>query len=266
MFRSSYPISRRSRTGFARRRGVSSALTSAAGWVESSTWNDVTPARRRITSGARLEPPIPSRTTFSRPSSATPRANSRSAPICGRVRSATSSQPSHELSSRPVQRDASRAQSRSTAAGPSNSIPYAVTAAALALDAGEKLLERRDELVDAFALEQLGHIVVVDAGRREPIECRSGSVDVVRNADGRLTVILESADSRLRHRVDRVGADQVLDVHDVAIGRILGRCRRPQAALRARALRREVVPPLAREHIEIVLVREPPRWRSPACP
>ena len=79
-------------------------------------------------------------------------------------------------------------------------------------------------------------------------------------------MILERLDRLERHRVHRVGADQLLDVEHVAVRRILRRRRRPQAPLVARALAGEVLPPRPGERL-LVSARTPAsRSRSPACP
>ena len=78
----------------------------AAGCVVSRTWNDSTSNARRSTSGARLEPPMPSSTVWSNCSRA-PAANAFSSSTCGRIRATTSSQPSQRSSSPPVQTEAS---------------------------------------------------------------------------------------------------------------------------------------------------------------
>ncbi len=44
-------------------------------------------------------------------------------------------------------------------------------------------------------------------------------------------MLLERHHGLLRHGVDRLRADQLLDVHHVAVGRILGSCAGPEAAL-----------------------------------
>ena len=51
-----------------------------------------------------------------------------------------------------------------------------------------------------------------------------------------LAVVAERVHRRRRHGVDRVAADQLLDIEHVAIGLVLGAGARPQQALRPRAL------------------------------
>ena len=59
-----------------------------------------------------------------------------------------------------------------------------------------------------------------------------------------------------RHGVDRVAPDQRLHIEHVAIGRVLGAGRRPEQALRPRALGRERLPAVARDQLEIILISE----------
>ena len=69
-------------------------------------------------------------------------------------------------------------------------------------------------------------------------------------------MVLERLDRVARHRVDGVGPDQLLDVEHVAVLGVLGRGRRPQAALRRRALGGQRVPVVAREDLLVGLVGE----------
>ena len=62
------------------------------------------------------------------------------------------------------------------------------------------------------------------ASRLAPATSSSGSA--------RLAVVAERGERLGRHRVDRVGADQLLDVEDVAVVRVLRAGARPQHALR----------------------------------
>src|SRR5436190_10431241 len=92
---------------------VERTLLIAAGWVVSRTWNEFDANVCRITSGARLDPPIPS-STMSENSSETCSVKPSSSCATCRIRPAASSQPSHWASSFPVQTVASRAQMRRT--------------------------------------------------------------------------------------------------------------------------------------------------------
>src|SRR5439155_24677341 len=153
---------------------------------------------RRSTSGARLEPPIPSRTTASRPSSATSSANAVISSTRSRMRRGSSSQPSHFASSAPVQTVGSRSQIRSIRSARCIRCSGRRELASLRADALEQLAERGGELLYALELERLGHVVVVDADTLEPGE------DVVRLVEAlgdcvaaHLAVILERRDRLL---------------------------------------------------------------------
>ena len=68
-------------------------------------------------------------------------------------------------------------------------------------------------------------------------------------------MVAERVERGLGHGVHRVGADQLFDVHHVAVGRVLRARRRPQRLLHARARRRELLPAVAGEDVEEPLVR-----------
>src|SRR5206468_731228 len=80
---------------------------------------------------------------------------------------------------------------------------------ALGGDPVEELGERVDELLDAFALERVGDVVVVDAGRRDLLEHLIRLVDPVLERERDLAVVLERLDRLLRHRVHGPRADQL---------------------------------------------------------
>src|SRR5437899_10080792 len=237
---------------------VCSACRIIAGCVVSRTCNCFAPNVRFNTSGAREEPPMPSRTNVSNLVRASV-ANSTTSPARSCMRFGSSSQPSHLSSSVPVQTVASRAQIRSmssccvaTVTPPSRLDELA----ALRADAVQQLLEGIGELLHALALQRGGDVVVVDASGSEIGEQLVRCVDVLRERQLDLAVILEGADRLLGHGVHRLRADQLLDIQDVAILGILRRRGRPQAALFCGALRLEGLPAWAGEHVEIVLVRE----------
>ncbi len=69
-------------------------------------------------------------------------------------------------------------------------------------------------------------------------------------------MVLEGLHRLERHRVDGVRADQLLDVEHVAVGGVLRRRGRPEAALGAGALAGEECPAIARERLLPVLVGE----------
>ncbi len=100
-------------------------------------------------------------------------------------------------------------------------------------------------------------VVVVDARLGEILEELVRLVDALHHrVAAHLAVILERLDRLERHRVHGVGPDELLDVHRVAVGGVLRRGRRPQRALRPRALALQVLPALALERLAEVLVRE----------
>ena len=129
-------------------------------------------------------------------------------------------------------------------------------ASRLRLDVGEQLVERLGELLDALALQRLDDVVVVDARRRERVERARRAVDVLVERVARPRRGPERLDGLARHRVDGVGADQLLDVEHVAVVGVLGRRRRPQAALRRRALGPQRLPRVAGEDLLVGLVGE----------
>ena len=96
----------------------------------------------------------------------------------------------------------------------------------------------------------------VDAGRRELLEAAPRLVDALLERERDLAVVLERLDRLLGIVFTVSRPDQLLDVEDVAVGRVLGRGRGPEAPLLRRALRLERLPALAREDLLPVLVRE----------
>ena len=101
-------------------------------------------------------------------------------------------------------------------------------------------------------------VVVVDARRaRARRAAARASSTPSRTVSPRTSPWSWNASTRLeRHRVHGVGADQLLDVHHVAVGRVLGRGRRPERPLHGRARRGERLPARAREGLLEVPVRE----------
>src|SRR5215510_2462989 len=176
-------------------------------------------------------------------------------PICSRIRWGSSSQPSHFSSPEPVQTVGSRAQIRSTRC----SVATATTSggrelAALGANAVEQLGERVDELLDAFLLQHTNDVVVVDARFGELVEEEPRRVEAFLKRQRDLTVVLEGADRLVGHRVDSLGADQVVDVEHVAVGRVLRRRRGPEAPLPPGACGGESGPALAGENLLVALV------------
>src|SRR4051812_42939996 len=237
------------------RSSFSSSARIAFGCVVSRTWNRSTSKLRRSTSGASDEPPIPQRTTSS-PSSWRSSAKRAILPSPSCTCSGSSSQPSQCASSLPVHVVASRSQMPSMSA--SRFTCSGGDGLALGAHPVEQLLERVGELLHALLLERRHDVVVVDAHRGQLlVQQRLGLLEVV--LDGvaaHLAVILEGPDRLLRHRVHRARPDQLLDVEDVPVRRVLRGSGSPQTALRQRTLHLERLPAPAAEDLLVVLVRD----------
>ncbi len=110
-------------------------------------------------------------------------------------------------------------------------------------DAPQQALEVRGEGGQPFLQQPLPDRRHVDAGLAElpqsPLRLR-GVVDPGRGR--RLAVIGEGAQRRLRHRVDGVRRDQILDVQHVAVRRVLRARGSPERALHARSGFRQPLP------------------------
>ena len=182
---------------------------SPLGCVVSRTWKRSRPNARRSTSGARLDPPIPSRTTSSAPPAAS--ASSPSSPSRCRIRSGSSSHPSHWASSCPVQTVGSRSQIRSTSSPGSRRLAASLgdacsddQLAALRADPVEQLGERVGELLHALLLEHPRDVVDVDPGRGQLVEEPPRLVESLLERQRDLAVVLERLDRLLGHRVHGV--------------------------------------------------------------
>ena len=112
---------------------------------------------------------------------------------------------------------------------------------------GEHLLVGGVEAGDALVLQGQSDVVHVDAGRGEPAHHLGGLVHSGVDGAGQGAVVGERGDGDLGQGVDRVRADQFVDVAGVGIGRVLGGGRGPQRPLRARPERGQALPPLAGE-------------------
>ena len=91
------------------------------------------------------------------------------------------------------------------------------------------LLHRRIELVgrvgeqsDAVLDQPRRDLVDRDAGFRQRVHHGLRAGDILFEAGARRAVIAERIHRRRRHRVDRIRADQLLDIQHVAVGRVLG--------------------------------------------
>src|ERR687890_91697 len=120
----------------------------------------------------------------------------------------------------------------------------------------DQLVEGVGELLDPFLFEDVGDLLVVDARSFEVLEELAGLVHAFLDRLPDLRVVHHVLDGRLGHRVDRVGTDEVLDVHDVRVVRVLGRGRRPQGPLHGGALGDQKIPLGAREYLLELLVDE----------
>ncbi len=127
---------------------------------------------------------------------------------------------------------------------------------ALGGDRAEQGVERVGEGLHAFGDEAPG-----DAGKVETETVGLGEgvtrrVEIGGERGGDRAVIAERVHRRGRHRVDGVGADQLVDVQHVGVGLVLGPGGRPEQALRIGAGRLERLPARRGGHLEVVLVGE----------
>src|SRR6266568_3154524 len=177
----------------------------------------LTPNVRFRTSGASEEPPIPSRTNAVYRVRASD-AKSRSSSTRSSIRFGSSSQPSHLSSSSPVHSVESRAQMRSTrSCWEATTTPlHRRQLALLHADAVHELFERVRELLHAFLLERLHDVAIVDSGLTQILKQCASRVNTSGQRLGDLAVVLKCLDRLLGHRVHRLRAGQLLDVHRVA--------------------------------------------------
>ena len=102
---------------------------------------------------------------------------------------------------------------------------------AAAVHGGEQLVERLDELPHAVLEELVGHLLHRDAGAGEGLHRVGGGLDVLLEARTDPPMVTESIEGGGGDRVDRVGSDQLLDVEDVAVARVLRARARPEQPL-----------------------------------
>src|SRR5690242_2323930 len=109
------------------------------------------------------------------------------------------------------------------------------SAATFILEPFLQLIERLDEFHDAFALELLCDSLKIDIEPLEPLAniARLGEVTLERELGAPQPPI--RVESLEWHGVHSIRDDQLLDVFDRTVGRILGRSRRPQQPLRPRS-------------------------------
>ena len=125
---------------------------------------------------------------------------------------------------------------------------------ALVCDRAVKLVGGVGELLDAV-LDQFGRDRIQrDAGFIERFQHVAGVVDIFFEAVARLAVVAERIERRRRHGVDGVGADQFLDIEDVAVVLVLGAGGSPQQPLRLGALGGEFLPAGTCEQALVILI------------
>ena len=112
--------------------------------------------------------------------------------------------------------------------------------------------EQLDAVLDQFGRDRIER----DAGPFELGEDVSRVLDIFLEAVARLAVIAEGVERRRRHGVDRVGADQLLDIEHVAIVLVLGAGRGPQQPLRFCAPGRKLVPARPGKQLLVFLIGE----------
>ncbi len=125
------------------------------------------------------------------------------------------------------------------------------------LDDRAQILERLRERLDALFLQFLADLDQIDSDRRQPLDDVARFRDAFLERRTRLTVVAERIHRRRRHRVDRVGADEFLDVLDVAVRVILGAGACPQRPLRTPTFCAHVFEASAAEKFLVALVDEP---------
>lgn len=92
---------------------------------------------------------------------------------------------------------------------------------------------------DPFHLEVVVHLCEVDSDPREPSEPVAGLGEAMRDRIGPdHAMVLEGGERGRRDRVDRLGPDELLDVHRIPVGRVLGARARPEHPLGPRSLSR----------------------------
>src|SRR5450830_1309000 len=207
----------------------------------------------RMTSGARLEPPMPSRTAERYPSARSSCTNSVSPWTSSRTPSKTLSQPRalatifwwassafHSVGSAAQRRSeksaAASATRRSCTAASSSARPTSASfageqVAALLLDDRYDLLERLREQLHALDLELGAHALHVDAQLAELAKCAVRVVEVTVDRPRERAVVVEGLPGDLGQGVHGVLADELVHVQHVGVGGVLGAGARPQDAL-----------------------------------
>ena len=106
----------------------------------------------------------------------------------------------------------------------------------LVRDLLEEFGDRVGEELHPVHLEVVSDLVDVDAGGRQVAQQLARAVDILEQADSNLAVLFEGHHGLLRHGVDRLWPDQLLDIHHVAVIGVLGPRAGPEAALNTGAV------------------------------
>src|SRR5207253_2732435 len=115
-----------------------------------------------------------------------------------------------------------------------------------------RIRENTDTVVKYFARD----LVEGDAELLEGFHDLPSPQEVLLEAGAKLPVIAKSIHRGQRHRIDRGGADQLLDIKHVAVFRIFGSGACPKQALRPSALRAQRLPSRPGEEALISFVGE----------
>src|SRR5450759_3192637 len=81
-----------------------------------------------------------------------------------------------------------------------------------------ELVERLGKRRHPFGLEGLGHVLHVDARRRQPVHERAGPVDTVIDGPAHCAVVEKIGDGAVGHGIDGVRTDKRVDVGQVGVG------------------------------------------------
>ena len=129
--------------------------------------------------------------------------------------------------------------------------------------AASSLVHRREQAIEGLAEERdavfeqpVGHVVEGDSDALERGETRTRVLDVVFKARPKSAVIAEGFERRRRNRVDRVTADQLFNVANVAIAWILGTGACPEQTLWMRSLGGEPLPLGGTAERQVALIGE----------
>ena len=134
--------------------------------------------------------------------------------------------------------------------------PGRIDRPAAAVHGGEQLVERLDELPHAVLEELVGHLLHRDAGAGEGLHRVGGGLDVLLEARTDPPMVTESIEGGGGDRVDRVASDQLLDVEDVAVARVLRARARPEQPLGLGSPAGEGLPARCLEDLPVALIDE----------